>query len=153
MTSNTLYEISSVFFSAVVPAQVGEHEGFFTSFRWGTVGVISLDTLELSLLHDGLAVKAHDSARGLDVKKRMQERGRNEEDLMLGEAQWEMLDGVLANQVRARVRIRYKLEGYISDISLASVAHFRTKKVALEGVMSRPPAVFHTVGVNDGTWI
>ncbi|CAM9438025.1 unnamed protein product, partial [Sphacelaria rigidula] len=77
---------------------VGEHEGFFTSFRWGTVGVISLDTLELSLLHDGLAVKAHDSARGLDVKKRMQERGRNEEDLMLGEAQWEMLDGVLANQ-------------------------------------------------------
>lgn len=71
--------------------------------------MISLDTLELSFQQPENAPNGGDSADGGAENAAIRGQrgeGDNKEDSMLGEAQWDMLDKILADKVRHWTTVR-----------------------------------------------
>lgn len=111
--------------------QVGDSESFYTSFLWGTVGILSLDALELSPQWDSSKGRGNgarqtereggveadrkvpnaDSAAGIGLGPRpTAQHGESGEDgsprkevPLIGASQWERLINTLEKQVRAWV--------------------------------------------------
>ena len=78
--------------------KVGDDESFYTTFLHGTVGVLSLDALELSPVWDGGSRGLAHASSGSHA-----DGGESaEQQPLLGNYQWKLLSDTLEKQVRAR---------------------------------------------------